>query len=60
MKSTRWIQILFGMGALYDGLLGAGFLLAGPALFGKFGKIDDQDQRFSAVLEHADAIAAVF
>ena len=37
MKSTRWIQILFGMGALYDGLLGAGFLLAGPALFGKFG-----------------------
>ena len=39
MKSTRWIQILFGMGALYDGLLGAGFLLAGPALFGKFGVI---------------------
>ena len=24
MKSTRWIRILFGAGALYDGLLGAG------------------------------------
>lgn len=37
MKSTRWIQTLFGVGAFYDGLLGAGFLLAGDALFARFG-----------------------
>ena len=37
MKSTRWIQVLFGVGAIYDGLLGAGFMLGGSALFDRFG-----------------------
>ncbi len=37
MKTTRWIQVLFGVGAVYDGLLGAAFLLGGSALFDWFG-----------------------
>lgn len=37
MKSTRWIQILFTAGALYDGLLGGAFLFAGGAVFAAFG-----------------------
>lgn len=37
MKTTQWIKVLFGAAAVYDGLLGAGFLLGGAALFARFG-----------------------
>lgn len=53
MKATRWIQVLFGVGAVYDGLLGAGFLLGGAALFDRFGVAPPNHQgyvQFSAAL----------
>ncbi len=37
MKSHRMIQVVFGVGALYDGLLGAAFLFASGPLFNWFG-----------------------
>lgn len=37
MKNTRLISLLFVVAALYDGLLGAAFLMAGGALFAAAG-----------------------
>ena len=37
MTRKCWIQLLFAVGALYDGLLGAAFLFAGPQVFAAFG-----------------------
>lgn len=37
MRTMRTVRVLFVVSALYDGLLGAVFLLAGESLFQRFG-----------------------
>ena len=37
MKSARVFSVLFGVAALYDGLLGLAFLVGGNAVFARFG-----------------------
>jgi hypothetical protein len=37
MKNDRLVSILFAVAGLYDGILGAAFLLAPAALFDRFG-----------------------
>ncbi len=36
MKTRTWISLLFGVGALYDGVLGLAFLFAAEGIFRRF------------------------